>query len=267
MKAAIVTDSGLAIADIQRPSRPRTRCWVRVHAAGLNRAELSMAAGHRHGALGGAGAVIGLEWAGEVVEVGHDVRGVAPGAARDVLRLRRLCGIRRHRLGARLPHSRREHEFRASRHPADRAADDARRDRHQRRVFARTVRADPGGQLRRRHRGAAGRTRTGAPRKSSARRANAAWRARLAEFGCDQAIDTGEAAWPQTVLEATGGHGVDLVVDMVSASVANGNLAATKILGKIVNVGRLGGSSGEFDFDLHAMRGISYVGSPSAPAR
>ena len=38
------------------------------------------------------------------------------------------------------------------------------------------------------------------------------------------------------------------------------NLAATKIRGRIVNVGRLGGFSGEFDFDLHAARRIDYIG-------
>ena len=45
-----------------------------------------------------------------------------------------------------------------------------------------------------------------------------------------------------------------------SGSVANGNLRACAILGRIVNVGRLGGARGEFDFDLHAMRRIRYIG-------
>ncbi len=37
-------------------------------------------------------------------------------------------------------------------------------------------------------------------------------------------------------------------------------MQATKILGRIVNVGRLGGASGDFNFDLHAMRRIDYIG-------
>jgi NADPH2:quinone reductase len=89
---------------------------------------------------------------------------------------------------------------------------------------------------------------------------NAERRARLAEFGADLAVDSSDPAWPDAVLAATDGAGVDLVVDQISASVANGNLKATRVLGRIVNVGRLGGSSGAFDFDLHAMRRISYVG-------
>ena len=72
---------------------------------------------------------------------------------------------------------------------------------------------------------------------------------------------------PATVMQAlraTGwleaGEGVDLIVDQVSGSVANQNLAATKVLGRIVNVGRLGGTHADFNFDLHAARRITYVG-------
>jgi NADPH2:quinone reductase len=89
---------------------------------------------------------------------------------------------------------------------------------------------------------------------------NPARRARLKEFGADLAVDTKDPAWPDAVLEATGGKGVDLIVDQVSASVANQNMRAAAIRGRIVNVGRLGGTKGEFDFDLHAMRRIDYIG-------
>ena len=60
--------------------------------------------------------------------------------------------------------------------------------------------------------------------------------------------------------EATGGKGVDVIIDQVSASVANGNMKAAAVLGRIVNVGRLGGAKGEFDYDLHALKRISYIG-------
>jgi len=85
-------------------------------------------------------------------------------------------------------------------------------------------------------------------------------RGRLHEFGAGLTIDSSDPAWPDAVLEATGGKGVDLVVDQISAAVANGNLRATRVLGRIVNVGRLGGAMGPFDFDLHAVRRISYIG-------
>jgi NADPH:quinone reductase len=85
-------------------------------------------------------------------------------------------------------------------------------------------------------------------------------RARLKEFGCDLALDSSDPAWPEQVKQATGGKGVDLIVDQVSASVANQNLDAAKILGRIVNVGRLGGMMGEFNFDMHAAKRIDYIG-------
>ena len=46
---------------------------------------------------------------------------------------------------------------------------------------------------------------------------------------------------------------MNLTVDMVSAGVANADHAGDcAVLGRIVNVGRLGGVKAEFDFDLHA---------------
>jgi NADPH2:quinone reductase len=89
---------------------------------------------------------------------------------------------------------------------------------------------------------------------------NAARRDRLKDFGADLAIDSSDATWVNQVLAATNGQGVDLIIDQVSGSVANQNLAATKVLGRIVNVGRLGGTHGDFNFDLHAARRIHYIG-------
>jgi NADPH2:quinone reductase len=85
-------------------------------------------------------------------------------------------------------------------------------------------------------------------------------RARLTEFGCDLALDSSDPTWPDQVKKSTGGKGVDLIVDLVSAPVANQNLEAASILGRIVNVGRLGGMKGEFDFDKHALKRIDYIG-------
>ena len=62
------------------------------------------------------------------------------------------------------------------------------------------------------------------------------------------------------MLEATGGKGVNLTVDMVSGSFVNGLMKAAAVLGRIVNVGRLAGAKSEFDFDLHAMKRIDYIG-------
>jgi NADPH:quinone reductase len=85
-------------------------------------------------------------------------------------------------------------------------------------------------------------------------------RGRLKEFGADLAVDSSDPGWVDQVLKATDGEGVDLIVDQVSGKVANQNLKATRIKGRIVNVGRLGGTHADFNFDLHAARRIHYIG-------
>jgi NADPH2:quinone reductase len=89
---------------------------------------------------------------------------------------------------------------------------------------------------------------------------NQARRARLKEFGADLAVDTSDPAWPEQVLKATDGKGVNLTVDMLSGPTVSQTMAATALLGRIVNIGRLAGMKAEFDFDLHARKRIDYIG-------
>ena len=53
---------------------------------------------------------------------------------------------------------------------------------------------------------------------------------------------------------------MDLVIDQVSGKIFNLTQQATAIGGRIVNVGRLGGMVAEFDFNLHALRRLRYIG-------
>jgi NADPH2:quinone reductase len=85
-------------------------------------------------------------------------------------------------------------------------------------------------------------------------------RHRLSDFGADLAVDTSAADWPERVLEATSGKGVDVVIDMVSGATVNASMRATGVSARMVNVGRLGGAAAEFDFDLHTMKRLTYVG-------
>jgi NADPH2:quinone reductase len=84
--------------------------------------------------------------------------------------------------------------------------------------------------------------------------------ARLRDYGADLALNTSEPGWVEALTKATGGKGVDLVVDQVSGALFNQTQQATAIGGRIVNVGRLGGMTAEFDFNLHALRRIEYIG-------
>ena len=57
------------------------------------------------------------------------------------------------------------------------------------------------------------------------------------EFGADFAFDSRDKEWVQQVLERTGGKGVDAVIDQVSGALVNQNMQATRVQGRIVNVG------------------------------
>jgi NADPH:quinone reductase len=259
MKAAVVGDKGLEIREIPAPRPKPNEVLVRVRAAGLNRAELAMAAGHKHGPLGGAGAVIGLEWAGEVAEVGAEVTGIKPGdrvmcsgnggyAEYAVTDWGRVAGI---------PANNMSFEQATTLPIALQTMHDALVSNG--RLSAGETVMIQGASSSVGLMGLQIAKRLGASLVIGSS-TNPARRARLAEFGADLAVDSGDPAWPDAVLAATGGKGVDLIIDQISASVAKANMKAAAVLGRIVNVGRLGGAKGEFDFDLHALKRIAYIG-------
>ena len=258
MKAAVVGEAGVEIRDIPVPKPKSNEVLVRIRAAALNRADLGLAAGHRHGPLGGPGTVIGLEWSGEVAEAGAEVTslkrgdrvmcsgsgGYAEYAATDWGRVLPMPDGMSFEEAATLPV--------ALQTMHDALVTNGRLAAGERVLIqgASSGVGLMGLQI--------------AKRKGASlvigSSTNAARRARLREFGADLAVDTNDPAWPDAVLEATHGKGVDLIIDQVSASVANQNLKAAAIKGRIINVGRLGGTKGPFDFDLHALKRIQYIG-------
>ena len=260
MKAAVVTESGVQVQDAPQPRPKPNEVLVRVRAAGLNRADLGVAAGHAHGRMGGPGTILGLEFAGEIAELGADVpRHLKPG---DRVMCSGNGGYAEYAVAdwgrvTPVPANNMSWEEAATFPVALQTMHDA--------VVTNGRLAAGESILIQGASSGVGLMGMQIAKLMGARlvlgsSTNAERRAKLKDYGCDIAIDTGDTAWPDRVLEATGGKGVELIVDQVSASVANGNLRACAILGRIVNVGRLGGSRGEFDYDLHAMRRISYIG-------
>jgi len=259
MKAAVVTDGGLEIRNVEKPAPGPDQVLVRVRAAGLNRADLQVAAGRSHGGIGGPGTVLGLEFAGEVEAVGGAVKTVKPG---DRVMGSGAGGYAEYAVAD---------WGRVSPVPANNMSWEqaatlpiALQTMHNALVTAGRLKAGETVMIQGASSGV-GLMGLQIAKLKGARlvigtSTNAARRQRLQEFGADLAVDSTEANWPEKVLAATDRKGVDLIVDQVSASVANENMKAAAVLGRIVNVGRLGGFKGEFDFDLHALKRIDYIG-------
>ena len=258
MKAFVYGASGAAITDVAKPSPKGTQVLVRVQACGLNRADLGMTKGHVHGSAGGVGTVLGMEWSGEVAELGPDARGVklgdnvmGSGAAAfaeytlaDHGRLFQVPEGMRFEDAATLPVALTTMHNAVVTNGALQAGQS---------VLIQGASSGVG-LMALQIAGLKG-AKTVIGSSTDAHR-----RARLQEFGADLAVDSTDPGWVDQVLKATNGEGVDLIVDQVSGKVANQNLAATKVKGRIVNVGRLGGTHGDFNFDLHAARRINYIG-------
>ena len=259
MKAAVLGEKGVEIRDVPKPEPKPNEVLIKVRASSLNRADLLVASGIQHGSIGGVGARIGLECSGEVEAVGSDVKDFKPGdrvmssapggfaeyAVTDAARV------------SRIPANNMTYEQAAcfpialqTMHNAVMTAGRLKRGETLLIQGASSGVGLMGMQI--------GKLMGAALVMGSS--TNVQRRGRLKEYGCDVAIDTSKPDWPEDVKKATGGKGVDLIVDMISAPVANGNLDAAKILGRIVNVGRLGGTKGEFNYDLHALKRIDYIG-------
>lgn len=258
MKAFIFGANGPEITDVAEPSPAEGQVKMQVRACGLNRADLGMTKGHAHGSAGGAGTVLGMEWAGEVAAVGAGVSNVKVG---DRMMGSGAAAFAEYTLAdhGRVFHIPKDMSFEtASTLPV------AITTMHNALVTNGGLQAGQSVLVQGASSGVGlmalqiAKLKGAKPVIGSS--TNAGRREQLKHFGADLAIDSADKGWVDQVLKATGGNGVDLIIDQVSGPVANQNLAATKVLGRIVNVGRLGGSHGDFNFDLHAARRIHYIG-------
>jgi len=87
---------------------------------------------------------------------------------------------------------------------------------------------------------------------------SAAKLAKLKDYGLQVGLDA--AALPEEVKAASGGKGVDVLIDSVGGPALQRNLESMAILGRMVSVGRLAANSGEIDLDLLALRRVKLIG-------
>ena len=258
MKAYVYGANGAEITDVGKPAPKAAQVLVRVRACGLNRADLGMTKGHVHGSAGGVGTVLGMEWAGEVAELGLEAKGVKIG---DKVMGSGAAAFAEYTLA---DHGR---LFRA---PSNMNFDEActlpvaLATMHNAVVTVGGLQAGQSVMIQGASSGVGLMGLQIAKFKGAklviGSSTDASRRSRLKEFGADLVVDSSDPTWVGQVLQATSGEGVDLIVDQISGPVASQNLKATKVKGRIVNVGRLGGTHADFNFDLHAARRISYIG-------
>lgn len=258
MRAIVSSPDGPLLQELPTPEPRADEVLVRVHAAALNRADLFMLKSAAHGSVGGAGLPLGLEWAGEIVATGANVTSWKTG---DRVMASGGGAFSDYAVG---------HQNRIYAAPAGLSFQQAAcfpvglQTMHDAIVTNGQFR--PGQSIL--ILGAS--TGVGLLGLQAAKilgaglvigsSTNEERRPCLAEFGADLTVDTRDANWAKQITEATGGKGVDLVIDQVAGPTYNDTMRATRIGGRIVNVGRLAGNTGEIDFDLLSFRRITLVG-------
>jgi NADPH2:quinone reductase len=257
MKAGVASPDGVVIKDVDQPKPKSTDLLIRVKAIALNRADLGSAKGDTsHGAA--AGKPIGSEFSGEVIEAGADVKDFKTGdrvmchspgshaevAVSDYGRAMKIPDGMTYETAATLP---------IGLNTLHNALITAGRMKAGENVMVQGASSGVGiiGLQIAKLMGAKFVVGTST---------NDERRARLKEYGADLAVSTKDPSWPKQVLDATGGRGLNLTVDMLSGPTVSQTMACTALLGRIVNIGRLAGMKAEFDFDAHARQRIDYIG-------
>lgn len=263
MRAALIDPSvgSLVVTDVPDPSPRAGQLLVRVRAAGLNRADLAARAGTY--VVGAPGApprrsTAGAELAGEVVAVGDDVEGWAVGdrAMAQGPGYAELAAVDA-RLALPAPDALSWEEAGAL--PVALLTMHDALVTNGRWTFGASVLVHAvtsgvgviGAQLA---------LHLGAPLVLGTSRTPAK-RERLAALLADDrfvAVDPAELV--AVAADRTEGRGVDVTIDNVGAAVLADTLAASAILGRIVQVGRLGGRVGTLDLDELARKRVSLIG-------
>ena len=260
MKAVTIGKNGVDVIDTIEPKPKQQQILVKVFSCGLNRSDLLETQGQSFGHTGGDTKILGGEFAGEIVELGSDVknhkigdrvmcRGGSGWAEYAVAHYRRAITINSESIGweqAATIQGNMQTMHDAIVTNGKFSSGDS--------VFIQGASSGVG-LMGLQIANALGASLTIGSSTSEQRRS------RLKEFGADIVVDTSSDDWLKILLDATDGKGVDILIDMLSGDYVNKNMEATKINGHLINIGRLAGMNGNFDYDLHAKRRLNYIGT------
>jgi NADPH:quinone reductase len=264
MRAVVITRPGdldsLEVRQVDTPEPRGDRIRVRVHASGLNRADLLQARGMYPAPVGVPADIPGIEFAGEVESIGPDATGgwkvgdrvfglVGGGAFAEYV-------VTPERLLAKIP-SHLDFESAAAVPEAFITAQDA---------LEAQGKAQPGDRVLIHAVGSG--VGTAAVQVARAMGCRVFGTSRTPEklekvklLGLDVGIDTSTEDFARVIHDQTQGQGVSVVIDLLGAPSLAANLASLAILGRLVLVGQLGGSTANLDLRTLMTRRITVVGT------
>ena len=265
MKAVWITEFGgtenLEIREVPDPSPPKaSEVLIRVKAAGLNRADLIQRRGHYPPPTGYSPNIPGLEFAGEIEEIGEDVQDFRSGD--------RVFGITAgeahakflkidHRLLTIIPDNLNFTDAAAVPEAFITAHDAVFTQGRLKGAETLLVHAVGSGvglaalQL-----GKA----IGHRVLGTSRTADKLDRCRV--FGLDVGIATaGEPNFSEEVLSKTEGRGVDVILDLVGGAYFEHNLKSLAIKGRLILVGLTSGRSVQFNLDVALSKRLTVIGT------
>ena len=260
MKAVTLGSDGVEIKELPEPKPSQNQVLVKVKSCGLNRSDLLETQGQSFGHTGGDTKIIGGEFAGEIVELGEDVEGLKVG---DKVMCRGGSGwaeyaVANHKRAIKFNPEEISWEQAASIQGNLQTMHDAIVTNGKfisgQSVFIQGASSGVGiiGLQIAKALGAS---------LILGSSTNQNKLSKLSSYGADILIDTSKENWLDKVLDVTEGKGVDVLIDMLSGDFVNKNMEATKINGHLINIGRLAGMNGNFNYDLHAKRRLHYVGT------
>ena len=263
MRAIVITEPGgpevLRMSDVATPDPGSHQIRVRVHAAGVNRADLLQRRGNYPAPPGAPANILGLEYAGVVDatgdqaarwRVGDRVMGIVGGGAYAEYVV--------------------VHEDEALPIPASLSFDEAAaipeafitaydalhaRGRVQRgdAVLIHAVASGVGT--------AASQLARELDCRVFGTARTAAKLARVSEFGVEVAIDVSTQDWVQVVRDKTDGRGVNVIIDLVGGDYLVGNVESLAVCGRIVLVGLVAGRAAQLDMGQLLRKRATLVGT------
>jgi NADPH:quinone reductase-like Zn-dependent oxidoreductase len=84
--------------------------------------------------------------------------------------------------------------------------------------------------------------------------------AALRELGAHEVVDSRDPGWVDTVMKATAGRGVDVIIDHVGGPMLADNIRVMALKARLVSVGRNAGRVGDCDLDEIARKRASIIG-------